>query len=308
MSTLRAGDCNLGLGTRCSLLALILALSATAVRAQDSLSGPLVVVSAGSLRAPLADLLAVFVQRHPGVVPQQTSGGSVEVIRRSRDSVPDVLGSADYALIPAFLIPKYATSYIKIARNSMVLVYGDRSRYAAEVNAQNWPDVLLRTGVRTRRADPALDPGAYRVVLIYRLAERFFKRPGLAAQLEAAAPIWTPTPGGGADVYAQLAAGEFDYLWTYKSQAATRGLRYVELPGELNLGDSTLARWYAGASVKIPRELGGSDSIEIHGEPIQYGLTIPTAAPHRGVAEAFVALLGSEDGKAVFRRHGFVVP
>jgi molybdate/tungstate transport system substrate-binding protein len=175
------------------------------------------------------------------------------------------------------------------------------------VNARNWPDVLLRPGVRTRRADPALDPGAYRVVLIYRLAERFFKRPGLAAQLEAAAPIWTPTPG--ADVYAQLAAGEFDYLWTYKSQAATRGgLRFVELPVELNLGDSTLARWYAGASLKIPRELGGRDSIEIHGEPIQYGLTIPTAAPHRGVAEAFVVLLQSEEGKSVFRRHGFVVP
>jgi molybdate/tungstate transport system substrate-binding protein len=303
---LRAGDCSLGLGTRCNLLALILALSATAVRAQDTVSGPLVVVSAGSLRAPLADLLAMFVQRHPGVVPRQTSGGSVEVIRRSRDSVPDVLGSADYALIPAFLIPKYATSYITIARNSMVLVYGDRSHYADEVNAKNWPDVLLRSGVRTRRADPALDPGAYRVVLIYRLAERYFKRPGLAAQLAAAAPIWTPTPG--ADVYAQLAAGEFDYLWTYKSQAATRGLRYVELPAELNLGDSTLTRWYAGASVRIPRELGGPGSIEIHGEPIQYGLTIPTAAPHRRVAEAFVALVRSDTGKAIFRRHGFVVP
>ncbi|HEV2671502.1 MAG TPA: extracellular solute-binding protein [Gemmatimonadales bacterium] len=287
---------------------MLLALRPAVARAQDSLSGPLVVVSAGSLRAPLADVLALFVQRHPRVVPHQASGGSVEVIRRSRDSVPDVLGSADYALIPAFLIPRYATSYVKIGRNSMVLVYGERSRYAGEVNAQNWPDVLLRRDVRTRRADPALDPGAYRVVLMYRLAERFFKRPGLAARLEAAAPIWMPKPGD--DVYAQLAGGEFDYLWSYKSQAVTRGLRFVELPPELNLGDSTLTGWYASASLKIPRELGsrGGDSIEIHGEPIQYGVTIPTAAPHRRVAEAFVALLLSDEGKAVFRRHGFVVP
>jgi molybdate/tungstate transport system substrate-binding protein len=298
----------LALATRSSLIALCLALSAAVARAQDSLAGPLIIVSAGSLRAPLADLLAEFVQQHPGVVPRQTSGGSVEVIRRSRDSgpPPDVLGSADYALIPAFLIPRYATSYVKIARNSMVLAYADRSRYASEVNARNWPDILLRPGVRTRRADPALDPGAYRVVLIYRLAERFFKRPGLAAQLEAAAPIWTPKPGE--DPYAQLAAGDFDFLWTYKSQAVTRGLRFVALPRELNLGDSTLARWYAGASLKIAREIGGTDSIEIRGEPIEYGLTIPTAAPHRAVAEAFVALVRSEAGKEIFRRHGFVVP
>lgn len=295
-------------GTRSRLIVVVLALLATPLEAQDTLSGPLLVRSAGSLRQPLADLLALFVRDHPRVVPHQESGGSVEMIRRSRDpaSVPDVLGSADYALIPAFLIPKYATSYVKIGRNAMVLIYGDKSRFANELTAQNWPDVLLRPGVRVRRADPALDPGAYRVVLIYRLAERFYQRPGLAARLETAAPIWTPTPG--ADVFAQLAAGEFDYLWTYRSQATTRGLKFLTLPRELDMSDSTLAGWYAGASLRIPRELGGTDSIEIRGEPIQYGLTIPTAAPHRAAAEAFLAFVMSDAGKQVLRRNGFVVP
>ena len=144
------------------------------------------------------------------------------------------------------------------------------------------------------------------MVLIYRLAERFYHRPGLAAQLERAAPIWTPRPGD--DVWAQLAAGEFDYLWTYKSQAVSRGLPYVELPPELNLGDSTLAGWYAGAWLRIPRELGGTDSIEIRAEPVQYGLTIPTAAPHRALAERFVAFLLSDAGREILRRSGFVLP
>jgi len=144
------------------------------------------------------------------------------------------------------------------------------------------------------------------VVLIYRLAERFYHRPGLAAQLERAAPIWTPRPGD--DVWAQLAAGEFDYLWTYKSQAVSRGLPYVELPPELNLGDSTLAGWYAGALLRIPRELGGKDSIEIRAEPVQYGLTIPTAAPHRALAQRFVAFVLSDEGREILRRAGFGVP
>jgi len=297
---------------RCNLLAVLLVLGAGPLAAQagDSMTGgsPLLVTSAGSLRQPLADLLAAFVREHPGVVPRQESGGSVEVVRRSRDSahVPDVLGTADYVLIPAFLIPSHASWYIKIVRNSMVLAYSERSRFAAEVNANNWPEVLLRPGVRTRRADPSLDPGAYRVVLIYRLAERFYRRPGLAAQLEGAAPIWTPRPGE--DVYAQMAAGDFDFLWTYQSQALSRGLHYVTLPPQLSLGDSTLTAWYAGASLRIARELGGPDSIEIRGEPIQYGLTIPIRAPHRALAERFVAFVLSDEGREILRRAGFVVP
>jgi molybdate/tungstate transport system substrate-binding protein len=286
----------------------LLGLAAPALAAQDSVSGPLLVYDAGSLAPSLAELLALFVRRHPGVVPVQHSSGSVEAVRRSREpaDVPDVLGVADYALIPAFLVPRHATWYATIARNSMVLAYGRRSRFAGEITARNWADVLLQPGVRTRRADPSLDPGAYRVLLLYRLAERLYRRPGLAARLEAAAPIWTPQPGR--DVYAQLEAGEFDFIWTYRSQVTSRGLSFVALPHELDLGDPALARWYAGSSVRIARELGGTDSLEIRGEPILYGLTVPASAPHPLAALAFAQLVLSDTGRAVLRRHGFVVP
>src|SRR5437899_13093145 len=98
---------------------------------------PLLVTSAGSLRQPLADLLAAFVRENPGVVPRQESGGSVEVVSRSRDSahVPDVLGTADYVLIPAFLIPSHATWYITNVLNSLVHESRDRSLFAARVSA-----------------------------------------------------------------------------------------------------------------------------------------------------------------------------
>jgi molybdate/tungstate transport system substrate-binding protein len=297
-----------GHGPALSVLGMLTVMVAGGAHAQDSVSGPLVVSSAGSLAPALKELLGRFTREHPAVQPRQESGGSVEAVRRARDParVPDVLGVADYALIPLFLVPVHATWYATIAGNAMVLACSPRSPLLRDIDAHNWPDMLLRAGVRTWRADPSLDPGAYRVVLIYRLAERFYHHPGLAASLERAAPIRSVQPGQ--DPYAQLEAGQVDCLWTYRSQTMSRHVPFVTMPPELDLGDSTFAGWYAGASVTIAREIGGPDSIEIRGEPIRYGLTIPVAAPHPATAVAFVQLVLSSTGRDVLRHYGFVVP
>jgi len=299
---------NRGHGRALPFLVMLMVVVAGGAHAQDSVSGPLFVSSAGSLAPALKELLARFTREHPAVEPRQESGGSVEAARRARNpaSVPDVLGVADYALIPMFLVPVHAVWYATIAGNAMVLACSPRSRVVHDIDARSWPDVLLRPGVRTWRADPSLDPGAYRVVLIYRLAERFYRRPGLAALLERAAPIQSVQPGH--DPYTQLEAGEVDCLWTYRSQVQSRRVPFVTLPPELDLGDSSRADWYAGTSVRIAREIGGRDSIEIRGEPIRYGLTIPTAAPHPATALAFVQLVLGSTGRDVLRQYGFVVP
>jgi len=48
----------------------------------------------------------------------------------------------------------------------------------------------------------------------------------------------------------------------------------------------------------------GADSVTFRGRPIVYALSIPTAAPHRDVAEAFVKYLLSADGRRVLRAEG----
>jgi molybdate/tungstate transport system substrate-binding protein len=272
----------------------------------------LVVFNAGSLAAPMRDLLQAFARQHPGVQPQQESSGSLEAARKLTElgKIPDVLGVADYLVIPKLLVPAHATWYIAFARNAMVLIHSPQSTGAGEISSSNWHQVLQRRGVRTGRSDPALDPNGYRTLLSLQLAEAHLGQPGLAARLLAAMPARWMRPKE-ADLIALVQAGELDYAWSYRSIALTSRLPFVALPVEVDLSDPERAAWYARASVRLPGgRLGGADSITVAGEPIVYALTIPTAAAHRPAAEAFVRFVLSAAGRAILERNGLttIVP
>lgn len=287
-----------------SLIGVALPLSA-----QGAPSGPLVVFNAGSLAKPFGDLLQAFKSRYPLVEPAQENSGSLEAARKLTDleKIPDVLGVADYGVIAKLLIPKYAGWYATFARNAMVLVYTDQSTAAGEINGQNWWQVLLRPDIRWGHSDPALDPNGYRTLMVFQLAEKFYRHPGLAARLDRAIPERNIRPKE-ADLTALVQAGELDYAWSYLSIARTTGLRHVDLPPEINLSDPARAEGYHRALVKLPgQSRNGRDSVEFYGEPIVYALTIPRGAPHPRAAEAFVRFAFSRDGAAVLERSGFTL-
>jgi molybdate/tungstate transport system substrate-binding protein len=161
--------------------------------------------------------------------------------------------------------------------------------------------------VRAGHSDPALDPNGYRTLMVFQLAEKFYRQPGLAARLERAFPRKYIRPKE-ADLTALVQAGELDYSWSYLSIAKTTGLRHVDLPAEVNLSDPGLAQWYAQALVRLPgANRASGDSVEFRGEPIVYALTIPTAAPHPESARAFVRFVFSPQGLDILRGNGFDV-
>ena len=290
------------------LIALLLAFPNN-LAGQEAIEGPLLVFNAGSLAKPFSDLLKAFKDAHPDVVPAQENSGSLEAARKLTDlgKIPDVIGVADYGVIAKLLIPQHATWYATFARNAMVLIYSDQSIGAKEINPQNWWQVLLRPGIRAGHSDPALDPNGYRALMVFQLAERFYRQPGLAGKLERAFPPRYMRPKE-ADLTALIQAGELDYSWSYASLARTAGLRYVDLPDEINLGNPKLADQYARASIRVPSEhRSGRDSVEFRGEPIVYALTIPTEAPHPRTAEAFVRFVFSSEGKAIIKQNGFTL-
>ena len=290
------------------LIALLLAFPNN-LAGQEVIEGPLLVFNAGSLAKPFSDLLKAFKDAHPDVVPAQENSGSLEAARKLTDlgKIPDVIGVADYGVIAKLLIPQHATWYATFARNAMVLIYSDQSIGAKEINPQNWWQVLLRPGIRAGHSDPALDPNGYRALMVFQLAERFYRQPGLAGKLERAFPPRYMRPKE-ADLTALIQAGELDYSWSYASLARTAGLRYVDLPDEINLGNPKLADQYARASIRVPSEhRSGRDSVEFRGEPIVYALTIPTEAPHPRTAEAFVRFVFSSEGKAIIKQNGFTL-
>ena len=58
--------------------------------------------------------------------------------------------------------------------------------------------------------------------MVFQLAERFYRQPGLAARLERALPPKYMRPKE-ADLTALVQAGELDYSWSYCSIAKTQG-------------------------------------------------------------------------------------
>ncbi|HEV8358375.1 MAG TPA: extracellular solute-binding protein [Gemmatimonadales bacterium] len=275
--------------------------------ASVSASGPLVVFNAGSLAYPFRELLRAFARAEPGVQPMQESSGSLEAARKLTElgKVPDVLAVADYGVIAKLLMPAQATWYVTFASNAMVLAYGDRSAGAKEITGQNWWRILLRPQVRWGAANPALDPNGYRTHLVFQLAEAHYREPGLARRLERALRPELVRPNE-AQLVALVQSGELDYAWSYQSLARTAGLKWVDLPHEVDLSDPTLAGWYAQARVRLPgSRLGSADSVEFAGEPIVYAMTIPAAAPHPALAKGFVRFVLGEEGRKILAGAGF---
>ncbi|MGC8945199.1 MAG: tungstate ABC transporter substrate-binding protein WtpA [Anaerolineae bacterium] len=296
---------------RIMLAAILLGLCLTGCRSATPASSPtttgrgtLIIFHAGSLAEPVRALTGAFQARYPGVTFQTEASGSNEAARKIRElgRQADLLISADYQVIDHLLIPDFADWNIRFARNEIVLAYTDRSRYADEVSTDNWYEILGRDGVICGRADPNTDPCGYRTLMVWQLAEAHYGVPGLYRALEARCPKEYVRPKS-VELIALLQSGDMDYAFEYRSVAQQHGLRFVELPPEINLGSGEHADFYSRARVEIAGTEPGK-TITMVGEPIVYGVTIPKNAPSPALALEFVKFLIGPEGQAIMERMG----
>ncbi len=148
---------------------------------------PLVVFCAGSLILPFAELEKAFEAQHPEIDVLNECHGSIQVIRHVTElhEAIDVVATADQALIPMLMYEStdpdsgqpYASWYVRFAGNSLALAYTGQSRGAAEVNDQNWYEVIIQPGVKLGIADPRFDAAGYRALMALKLAEDFYNNP-----------------------------------------------------------------------------------------------------------------------------------
>jgi len=279
-------------------------LFAHARPAQQAGPRELIVFHAGSLSVPFRDLSELFTQRHPSVSVRAEAAGSRDTARKVSDLGRrcDVLASADYRVVENLLMPEFADFNIRFAANRMGIAYTDASRMADEIGPGSWPDVLLEQDVAFGRADPDSDPCGYRTVMVFQLAERRYGRRGLAERLEQKHGGRFIRPKE-TDLLALLEAGEIDYMFIYRSVARQHGLRFLELPDDVNLGSAKLAAVYSTAQVRVTgREPG--EFLTRAGAPIVYSVTIPKNAPSPDLAEDYVALLLSLEGQRIMDGNG----
>ncbi len=264
----------------------------------------LIIFHAGSLTVPMKKLTEAFTQQHPGVTFETEASGSRAAARKISElgREADVMMSADYTVIDTLLIPDFATWNVRFARNTMVIVYTDRSKYADDITSDNWYDVLTRDGVVYGHSDPNADPCGYRTLLVWQLAEKYYQVPGLAQKLSDHCPPENVRPKA-VELIALLESGDMDYAFEYQSVAVQHGLKFVTLPDEINLSLVSQADFYQQAQVEINGSEPGT-TVTKHGAPIVYGVTIPKNAPHPQLAEEFVAFLLGPEGQAIMQAEG----
>ena len=260
----------------------------------------LVLYNAGSLALPLRTAFDSFAVGR-GLTLQQESAGSLESARKITElgKTPDVIALADIEIFPQLLVPEFTRWYAAFARNRMVLAYRPSSRFAGQVDSTNWWRILDSDSVNVGRSDPNQDPNGYRTLLTLHLAERLLGQPGLANRLLARWGTRYIRPKE-ADLVALLQVGELDYIWSYESMARAAGLPFVRLGNRVDLGSPADSAFYRLESVRVAGR-SRTDSLTITGAPIVYGLSIPSAAPHRELAEEFVRYLVVGDGRRVLR-------
>lgn len=260
----------------------------------------LVIFHAGSLAMPFKALADSFTIMYPGTEFKMEAAGSVDCARKITElgRSCDILASADYQVIDQLLIPDHATINEPFAVNSIIIAYTDKSRKANEITTDNWYEILLSPDVFYGRSDPHADPCGYRTVFALQLAQEYYtgskgKAPFQVSDFtEKDRRFIRPKE---VDLLALLGSQAIDYMFIYKSVALQHGLRYVELPTEINLGDNTLAEHYAKAQLKI-RGNNPGDSVVVTGTPITYSFTIPHNAENPELAEKFARFLKDPDG------------
>lgn len=240
----------------------------------------IIVLAAGSLRAPLTDLGHDYEKTH-GVQVAFTFGASGLLRDRILTGEPaDVFASANMAHPRALIDSGWAREVQPLARNILCVL----ARPGVAITTDTVLSVLLDPAVSVGISTPGADPGGDYAWEVFQRADAV--RPGVFATLSAKARQLTgglasPPPPSDRSVYGQLiAAGAADLFLTYCTNARLAArenstLQVVTLPAALTVGAT-------------------------------YGVAVRRSAP--AAAVGFVEFLRSPEGKRQLATYGFAAP
>ena len=263
----------------------------------------LIVFHAGSLSVPIKQIAQEYEKRYPGTKIFLESAGSLVCARKVTELKKpcDIIASSDYFVINELLIPDYASWSIKFATNEIVIAYLEKSKYSKEINSDNWMDILQRKDVVYSRSDPDSDPCGYRTLFTFMLAEKHYKKPGLAEKMSSKDKDYIRPKE--VDLVALLESDAIDYMFQYKSVAIQHRLKYIELPKEINLSDPSKNDIYSSVSTDVAGSKPGI-KMKVTGDYINYSITVLDNAPQKEEAVNFLEFLLGREGMEIFKSNG----
>jgi molybdate/tungstate transport system substrate-binding protein len=285
------------------LLMLAPLLSAGCGKSHGNRPKEIIVFHAGSLSVPFNQLKNEYEKMHPDIKILLEPAGSLVCARKITELKKpcDIVASADYFVINELLIPEYTKWSVRFATNEIVIAYNDKSKYASEINRDNWTDILLRDDVTYSRSDPDADPCGYRSVFVIMLAEKLYGKKGLTDKMLAKNRDFIRPKE--VDLVALIESYACDYMFQYKSVAVQHDLKYLELPPEINLSDPGKAEIYKSVSLDVTGRKPGT-KIKMTGDYINYSMTVLNSAPRKEEAIDFMCFILSQRGLEIFRKNG----
>jgi molybdate/tungstate transport system substrate-binding protein len=267
--------------------------------------GTLIVFGAGTLDTPFTAEIQAFQKQNPGVTVHSQFGASGDMIKDVTElgQPDDVLGSADYSLIPQLMSgasKPHASWYVGFVSNQITFAYTSHSKGAGQLTPASWYKVLAEPGVHIGRSNPAADPSGYQILQMLHLAQGYYHDPGLAGSVLKNSPD-SSVAETETSLLAALQSGQIDYLAIYRSDALEQHLKYITLPAQVNLSGASMAAAYAKVTINAG-SLGN-----LTAKPIIYGLTIPSNAPDPALGQKFISFVLSPQGQAIMRANGFPI-
>ena len=199
-------------------------------------------------------------------------------------------------------MPKHVDKAIDFLTERIALIAAEKAKYADSITAGNWPEILLRPDVEYGISNPEIAPVGYRTLMVWKLAEQHYQKPGLYQKLLEKLPKKNIRPNAVA-LIPLLKMEELDYIFDYSSLAIQQGLRVIDLPPQIHLGDPKLADLYKTVSVEIPGEKPGTTK-KIEGSPIVYSIARLKDAPNPIAAQAFADFILGPQGRAIMAEMG----
>jgi molybdate/tungstate transport system substrate-binding protein len=278
----------------------------TAGDAQELPKEKVSVMYAASLIKTFEEVLGPAFQRESGYPYEGEARGSVQIANMIIDGLrtPDFFVSAGTVPIKRLMnnTTPYANWLIKFGSAEMVIAYSPKSRFFSDLEKARtgeipWYQVLSNPDLKFGRTDPELDPKGYYMIITAELANSYYNNSGIKQRIlgdDRNTKIFPEEI-----LKTILEQGQLDAVAAYKHEAVARGLPYITLPPQINLGDPTLADNYKKGSYTLQK-----DGQTVYGEPIYFSFTIPTTVKNLDGAISFGDFILSSNGTSILKDQG----
>jgi molybdate/tungstate transport system substrate-binding protein len=292
-------------------------------------SKTLVIFHHGSPTPAIEAAEKVFEQKYPGTKVLREKDDALANMRKVTDlgKLADLVYTDDYSIIPPVMFPKYADSWIRYAHDEMTIAYAANSKYAKEINGDNWYKILQRPDVKWGIADPNAGPDGYFSLGQIMLSNIYYKDDSIFKNLIAGNTAIRATESGGhytvdcpenldpksarviirpdpETLYPMILAGDIDYAFGYMGSVigeGPEGIKTVKLPAQVNLSDMSLvSSLYNRVTINLFSDKP-ERRISVTLGAKANGLTIPLNAPNKQGAADFLQIFLGPVGQAALQ-------